>query len=129
MQIDRFVLLDAVLHQPYQLARLVLNDFFHLKHHLPREKWVQQAASVLVNVVRRRAECGVGNAEGTVEPGRLPVLCAHEIDLVIVLGIAEMDFIWCDAYDWACLYIRSGNEEALRMQDVPYFLWSLSISK
>lgn len=66
------------------------------------EEGLEPAAPDAVNVVGPGAEGGVPDAKGVVEGARLGILSADRVYDLVVVGVAEVDLVRCDAYYRAC---------------------------
>ncbi len=131
MHINRLPLLLCFSCPTNQLIHLVLDNLFEVEHPLAREQGIQRCAANRMDLVGRGSEGGVRKAEVVVKFGAFRVLRSYVIDFVIVLWIAEMDFVGRDSDDWACEQSRTSVHDTstptARMKSEPYILCSLSI--
>lgn len=89
---------------------LILNDGFHIKYPLAREDGIHRPTLDLVHFIGRRTDARVRHAKGIVEVGRLRVLAANVVDLVVVVRVGgNMDLFGRYPDDWTILLVQPFN--------------------
>lgn len=110
MQVYRLVFFNPDPHELHQFLRLILNHILKLEYGFPREEWVQHPALVLVYIVWTGTERTMRYIQGVIEACVLCVLGGHGKDLIVVLGVAEVDFVGCDSYNRPCCDQKKPTE-------------------
>lgn len=93
--------------QSTELVSLLLHDVLQFQHHGAREELVQGPATEPVQFVGTGGEGGVFHAKGIVVSRVLCVLRPDIVYRLVVLGVAQGDFVGGDAHDRA-VYLVEG---------------------
>lgn len=60
-----------------------------------------------MDIVRSTAERRISNREPIVELRGFCILCTDAIDDFVVVSVAQVDFVWGDSYDRACMLMSA----------------------
>jgi hypothetical protein len=101
----------------------LLDNILHIQNISAREEWLKYPSTNTMGIVRPTTESRVSNCKSIVELCGFCILCAHTIDDLVIVSIAQVDFVWSDPNHGTCMLMSALSIDStieIWGSEVPY---------